>query len=85
MTDKVMVDFNVPVGLPVHLVLLADLNTFHQTQEGGAVKFFKLGIVPDQVQPAVGGAFVLSVSLQLLPTGQKNPLIFVVTDLSSPL
>lgn len=65
MSDKVVVDLDVSMGFPVHLVLLAHLDAIHQTQEGGAVKFLELGIGPYQVRSTIGGAFVLLVSLQL--------------------
>ncbi len=45
MPDKVVVDFDVPVGFLGDFVFLAHLNAFHQTQERRAFKFLKLGVV----------------------------------------
>ena len=53
------------MGLSVRLVLLANLDALYQTQEGGTVKFLKLGIIPHQVQLVIVSVFVLPVSLQL--------------------
>lgn len=72
MPDKVAVDFDVPMVLPVHLKLLSNLDALQQPQERGAVEFLKLGIIPDDNQPFVGGLLVLLRGLHL--GGELQPL-----------
>src|SRR5699024_11656388 len=63
-TDKVVVDVDVPFLVVVHRVFLTDLNLLDQPHERGTVKLLQIVVIPHHVQPCVYG-------LLILPTGGK--------------
>ena len=46
-TDKIVIDFNVTLIVPVDRPALSDLDALYQSQEGRAVQFLQSGVVPD--------------------------------------
>lgn len=64
-SDKVVMNLDVPVGFAVQFVLFAHLDTVNEPQEGGAVKFFQMNIVPDVGDPVIGRLLVLLTGFKL--------------------
>ena len=62
---EIVVDSDVPDLAPVLFLPLPDFDPPDEPQEGGTVKFLKLGIIADDGQLFVGGLLILLCDLQL--------------------
>lgn len=71
-TDKIVVDFNVTLIVPIDRLTLSDLNALYQPQKGRPVQFFQLGVIPDEDQPVISGLLISLTDIQLC--GQFCPL-----------
>ncbi len=65
-TDKVVVDVDVPFLVVVHRIFLTDLNFLDEPHECGAVQFLQIVVVLHHVQPCVYGLLVLPAGGKLL-------------------
>jgi hypothetical protein len=49
----------------IQSVFFAHFNALYKSQERGPIQFLKLGVIPNQAQPLVGGLLVLLESFKL--------------------
>ena len=65
-TDKVVVDVDVPSLVVVYPIFLADLDLLNQPHEGGAVKLLQIVVILHHVQPCVYGLLVFTAGGKLV-------------------